>query len=81
MVRCPDRDALKEHLEEAGISVGIHYPVPLPDLEALSGYDLRETPIPETRRACAEVLTLPIFPEMTAAQQDYVIDAVRRFFD
>ncbi len=81
VVRCPDRDALKEHLAGAGVWAGIHYPVPLPDLEALSGGDLRETPIPQTRRACAEVLTLPVFPEMTDAQQDYVIEAVRRFYD
>ncbi|MFO8008299.1 MAG: DegT/DnrJ/EryC1/StrS family aminotransferase [Candidatus Brocadiia bacterium] len=81
VVRCPDRDALKEHLQEAGISAGIHYPVPLPDLAALSGRELRETPIPQTRRACAEVLTLPLFPEMTDAQQDYVLEKVTDFFD
>ncbi|MFW6189016.1 MAG: DegT/DnrJ/EryC1/StrS family aminotransferase [Planctomycetota bacterium] len=80
VVRCERRDALKEHLEANDVSAVIHYPVPMCDLEALREYDLRETPIPEARRMAEEVLSLPVFPEMTDEQVDYVVRTVRQFF-
>ncbi len=80
VLRSKQRDALMEHLSAAGISVGIHYPVPIPHLEAMQKLGLPETPIPEAEAMAAEALTLPIFPEMTDEQVGYVVDTVKEFF-
>ncbi|HET9644487.1 MAG TPA: DegT/DnrJ/EryC1/StrS family aminotransferase [Burkholderiaceae bacterium] len=78
VVRHPDRDALRTRLDEAGISTLIHYPVP-PHLQAAYGelgYATGDLPITEAIHR--EVLSLPMWPGMTEAQVDRVIDAVRR---
>jgi len=80
VVRCDRRDALMKHLGAAGISAGIHYPVPIPRLAAMQGLGLPQTPIPEAEKMAGEVLTLPIYPEMSDGQVDYVIESVRGFF-
>jgi dTDP-4-amino-4,6-dideoxygalactose transaminase len=79
-IRVDARDALREFLGGEGIGSGIYYPVPLhlqPCFEGLGG---REGQLPETERACREVLSLPIFPELGEDRQARVIDAIRRFY-
>jgi dTDP-4-amino-4,6-dideoxygalactose transaminase len=80
VVRCPERDALKEHLAEAGVSAVIHYPSPMTELHALEDHDLAQTPVPESKKISGEVLSLPIFPEMTDAQVEHVIEQVMGFY-
>jgi len=81
-VRCADkRDDLLAHLREAGVIASIYYPMPLhvqPCFEALGG---KAGDLPISEAASNEVLSLPLFPEMTDAQQDEVSAAVHGFFE
>jgi len=67
-------------LKNAGVGSGVYYPVPLHLQECFSylGYKLGDFPISEA--ASAETLALPVYPELTDEQQDYVVDAITRFF-
>jgi dTDP-4-amino-4,6-dideoxygalactose transaminase len=80
VLRSKQRDALQQHLTEAGVAVGVHYPVPIPRLEAMEKLGLPETPIPEAEAMAREALTLPIYPEMSDEQVRYVIESVKGFF-
>lgn len=80
-VRCSRRDDLRDHLAEQGIGTGIFYPIPLhrqPALEKLPG---AADPRPVSEAACREVVSLPMFPELTDPEVDRVIDHVRAFFE
>lgn len=79
-VRCARRDALAEHLKRMGVGCGVYYPSPLhlsPAYAALGG---REGQCPVSEQACREVLSLPMFAELSDADAGRVIDAVRAFF-
>jgi len=79
-LRVPRRDGLLKHLKERGIGCAIYYPRPLhlqPCFEPL-GY--RDGQLPETERATAEVISLPVYPELSEAARDTVIAAVRGFY-
>ncbi|WP_243753861.1 DegT/DnrJ/EryC1/StrS family aminotransferase [Labedaea rhizosphaerae] len=82
VVRVPDRDAVLAALHEAGIGAGIHYPVPVHRTGAFAGLG---GSFPVAERLAGEILSLPLFPEITAAQQERVVDvlsnAVRRRHD
>ena len=88
VVRGEQRDALQEHLSKAGVATAIHYPVPMPRLEAMrvrhteggQAYGLDETPIPQAEVWAERALSLPIYAEMTDEQVDYVVECVRGFF-
>ena len=79
-VRSGGRDPLMAHLDACGIESRVYYPVPLHLLDCFAhlGYQRGEFLVAE--QAADEVLALPIFPEMTNAQQDEVVDAVRDYF-
>ncbi|MCC7192738.1 MAG: DegT/DnrJ/EryC1/StrS family aminotransferase [Phycisphaeraceae bacterium] len=74
------RDALKKHLDSRAIGAAIYYPLCLHMQKCFEYLGGRAGDFPIAEQAAAEVLSLPIFPEMTAAQQDEVIAAVREFF-
>jgi dTDP-4-amino-4,6-dideoxygalactose transaminase len=79
-VRDGNRDALLDHLKNAGVGSGVYYPVPLHLQQCFSylGYQPGDFPISEA--ASAETLALPVFPELTDEQQEYVVEALTRFF-
>ena len=81
-IRVPDdrRDALTRHLADQVIGFGIHYPIPLHLQEALKHLGYHEGDFPVAEQAARQVLCLPIFPGMTAAEQDDVVAAIGRFY-
>jgi dTDP-4-amino-4,6-dideoxygalactose transaminase len=79
-VRVPQRDALQAHLKERGIGSNVYYPLPLHLQPCFAYLGYAEGQCPEAERAAGEVLSLPVYPELTTAQLDEVIAAVRAFF-
>lgn len=79
VVRSQERDALQAHLSRQGISTGIHYPTAPPFLRAYAHYGHRPEDFPAAWASQNEVLSLPLFPEMTALEQDKVIGAIRDY--
>jgi dTDP-4-amino-4,6-dideoxygalactose transaminase len=81
VVRVSERAALQKYLKEKGVSTGLHYPVPLHLQEALQLYGYRRGDFQVTERAADEILSLPMYPELTEEQVDYVCNTIRAFFD
>jgi dTDP-4-amino-4,6-dideoxygalactose transaminase len=78
-VRAPGRrDALRAFLADRGIASAVYYPVPLHRQECFRGMDA--PPLPISERLAGEVLSLPVFPEMTAEEEAAVVDAVAAFY-
>ena len=80
VVRAPKRDALREFLTGHGIGTEVYYPQPLHQQTALSdlGYKLGDFPVAE--RTAAEVLALPMYPELREDEQESVVEAIREFY-
>jgi len=73
------RSKIQEYLGARGISTGIHYPIGLPNLKAYAYLNFNGNDFPETTRACQEILSLPMFPELTETQIRYIVERVREF--
>lgn len=76
-VRVREREEVMRSLEQKGISCGIHYPVPVHLQEAYQNLGYRRGAFEISERTCAEFISLPMFPELTSAQIDYVIEGVQ----
>lgn len=72
VIRMNNRESVREYLESNGVKTGIHYPICLPELEAYRHLKLNMNNFPNSRKFAGEVLSLPMFPEMTEEQLDYV---------
>lgn len=81
VVRAPDRDALQTHLKNQGIFTGIHYPVPIHMQKATAYLGYTEGDFPHTERAVNEILSLPMFPELTGEEIERVATAVKSFYE
>jgi len=79
VVRTADREGLMEHLKTAGIGSGIHYPIPLHLQKAYAAMNYRKGDFPATEKAAAEIVSLPMFPQLTAAQQGRVVEEILNF--
>jgi dTDP-4-amino-4,6-dideoxygalactose transaminase len=79
VVRTADREGLMEHLKRAGIGSGIHYPIPLHLQKAYAAMNYRKGDFPVTEKAAAEIISLPMFPQLTPEQQGRVVEEVLAF--
>ena len=79
-IRVEKRDALQAHLKNAGVGNSIYYPLPLHLQPCFAYLGYKEGSCPESERAANEVLSLPIYPELTQGQLDEVVAAVRGFY-
>jgi dTDP-4-amino-4,6-dideoxygalactose transaminase len=79
VVRVRDREGLQKHLSEAKIDTGIHYPVPLHMQKAYANYGYKPGDFPVTERIAAEIVSLPMFPQLTEKQQRRVVENVKEF--
>jgi dTDP-4-amino-4,6-dideoxygalactose transaminase len=82
VIRAKNRDALRQHLHARGIGTGIHYPEPLhltPAYREL-GYAMRGS-LPVSEALAPEILSLPMYPELSESQTDQVTEAVLEFLD
>jgi dTDP-4-amino-4,6-dideoxygalactose transaminase len=75
------RDALRRFLEERGIQTGVHYPIPLHLQPAFQHLGYKKGQFPVAEKIGDEVLSLPIFPEMTEQQFEHVCHSIATFFD
>jgi dTDP-4-amino-4,6-dideoxygalactose transaminase len=80
VVRASQRDALAEHLKQEGIGTIIHYPVPIHLQPAYSGRLSRVVPLLHTEKIAQEVLSLPMYPQLTEEQVGHVCAAIVKFF-
>ncbi len=81
VVRCQERDELKNFLNKRGIGAQIHYPVPLHLQEGYKflGYEHSELPIAE--KYAKEILSLPMFPELSIKQIHYIVNSIKKFYN
>ena len=75
VIRTKARDELAKALSESGIPHGIYYPVPLHQQPVFGGQK-KSSVLPETEKACTEVLALPMHTELTSAQQEHIAEVV-----
>src|SRR5262249_45439158 len=79
-IRTKDRDALMDHLLRAGVDAAVRYPVPIHLQEAFKDCKWRAGQFPVAERLARELLCLPIRPDMTDQEIDYVCEEVSEFF-
>jgi dTDP-4-amino-4,6-dideoxygalactose transaminase len=80
VIRVPDRDRLRAHLDAEGIGTEVYYPIPLHRLACFAGLTDGAGPFPEADAAAAEALALPIYGELSAEQQRRVVEAISAFY-
>ena len=78
VIRVPDREELAAALKQQGITTAVQYPYPLHLTEAFSSLGYGQGDLPVCEQACEEIISLPMFPDLTETQIDYVIEKVRQ---
>lgn len=80
VIRTPLRDELRDYLHSLNIGTAVHYPIPLHLQEAAKELGYKRGDFPRTELLATQMLSLPIFPELSNAEVQYVIDGIHRFF-
>lgn len=79
-IRVQNRDQLQQFLKEEGIATMIYYPLPLHLQPVFSDLGYKEGDFPNAEKACKEVLSLPMYPELKTEQQEYVVSKIAEFY-
>lgn len=79
-IRAERRDQLQEQLKQRGIGNAVYYPLPLHLQPCFAYLGYREGDFPESEKAAKEVISLPVYPELTESQRDEVVSSVRAFY-
>jgi dTDP-4-amino-4,6-dideoxygalactose transaminase len=80
VIRVPEyRDRVAAHLKEQGIGTKVYYPIPLHRQECFHYLGYEEGSFPQAERAARETIALPVYPELTDDQQNYVVEAIKKF--
>lgn len=80
VLRVPEhRDALMEHLKTRGVATKVYYPIPLHLQECFAYLGYKEVEFPQAEKAARETFALPLYPELSNEQQEYVVNAIKDF--
>jgi dTDP-4-amino-4,6-dideoxygalactose transaminase len=80
VIRAKRRDELRKFLGDAGVGAEVYYPVPLHQQKCFEYLGYQTGELPESEKAAAQTLALPIFPELVVEQLQYVVDTIARFY-
>ena len=80
VIRAEKRDQLKKHLEEKGIQTAIHYPVPIHLVPSMKYLGYRKGDFPVAEKSAREILSLPMFPELTKPEITQIVSQINAFF-
>ena len=80
VIRTAHRDDLRAHLEQRGVGTEIYYPLPLHEQQCFAYLGHEPEEFPQAHAAAAEVLALPIYPELASEQLEHVVREVAAFF-
>lgn len=80
VIRAKERDRLQGFLKEKGAATSIYYPLPLHLQKCFSYLGYREGDFPVSEKASQEVLALPLYPELTSEQQDFIVSSISNFY-
>ncbi|NLE57011.1 MAG: DegT/DnrJ/EryC1/StrS family aminotransferase, partial [Planctomycetes bacterium] len=78
VIRVPRRDEVMAHLKQSGVGCEVYYPVPAHLQACFKNLGYKPNDLPESERASREVLALPVYPELTIEQMDYVMDSINK---
>lgn len=81
VISTPNRDELQAFLKEKGIFTGIHYPIPVHMQKAMDFLGYKHGDLPITERVVAQILSLPMYAEISDEEIRYVADSIKSFFD
>jgi dTDP-4-amino-4,6-dideoxygalactose transaminase len=80
VIRAEKRDELAQHLKSCNIETAIHYPTALPNLKAYAYLGHRPEDFPIATAYQSQILSLPIYPELSRSQIEYVVDCIKSFY-
>ncbi|MDH3360225.1 MAG: DegT/DnrJ/EryC1/StrS family aminotransferase [Desulfobulbaceae bacterium] len=81
VIRVEDRDGVIRFLHEEGVGAAIYYPIPLHRQQCMAGLGYEDVVLPETDKAAAETLALPIYPELTEEMLAHVVERITSYFN
>jgi dTDP-4-amino-4,6-dideoxygalactose transaminase len=79
VIRLAGRDKLQAFLKDRGIFTGIHYPIPIHLQNAMAFLGYRQGDLPVTEQVSSQILSLPMYAELTVDEIKYVVETIREF--
>ncbi len=80
VIRTKNRDKLQAHLKAGGVGTSVFYPLSLHEQKCFADLGGKRGDFPVSEKAAKEVLALPIYPELTADEQDYIVESIKEYF-